>query len=402
MFHRIWNFFRGYVKINIVGFSCERLISQAALERVVFWDIEREGGVTNAKVSLNDLKKLEKIAIKTKTEIKQTGHFGFYVVCLRLKKRLALGIGAAFFVMGLIALTSFVWQVDIQGTNRLKSEEILEFLAQNGFASGTFRHGLAYREIENKLMAHFSDIAWVSVNIRGTKANISIVETTLPPPLVDFSIPANIVAAKDGLLLEMATSAGTPLFKPGDVVRAGDVLVSGRLAIGAPGEEISYEYVRASSEIWARLYYRMNFEIPLVFFEKSFTERTKKVYSIIIGQKEFFLPHTRHNFIYYDTTEDLNPLAFGENYPLPFTFVVTNYKELSRHEKKRNFDSAKALGEEMVHSLIAQQLSDDSKLISKEISFTETIDSVIVEVFVIANERIDRVVEIELTPQIQN
>ena len=394
MFLKLWNFLRGYVRIEIIGFSVERLINQASENGVVFMEAQRVCGNINAVVSNKDFAQLDEIAARTGTVIKLQAHAGLPAIARRFRKRLVLALGGLFFIGALVLLTSFVWRIDIIGADRIDTYRMLEFLAENGFKTGVLRYGIAYRDIENLLITEFDDIAWVSLRIEGTLAQIRLVETIERPEIIDFSVPTDIVAAKDGIIIQMATSRGTPMFRPGDVVRQGDIIVSGRLTIAAEYEEPTYEYVRASAEVWARLYYRMEFEIPLVFFEKSFTGRTQKVYSVSIGENEFTMPHRSHNFIYFDTIVNRRELTFGENYPLPAAQIVTEHHELTRRLHRRTYEEAVAIGEEMVLGRIEEELADDAHIVSKEINFTEAGYMLKVEVFLVTIERIDQIKEL--------
>jgi len=389
MFIKIWNFLLGYVKIDMTGFMVERLINLAAQRGVLFWDVQRAKVAISAKVSRRDYARLLEMAVRTGTKLAATGHIGLPTIFGRFRKRLLLLLGCAAFVIGLVVLTSFIWRIDISGTDRLDADEVLEYLAENGFDIGTFRHGIAYRDVESLLMARFEDIAWVSLVINGTSAHIRLVETIPAPHIVDLSTPTDIVAAKDGIILQMATSLGTPLFVPGDVVRAGEVLVSGRLTIGVEGEPQTHEYVRAQSEIWARLYYEINFDIPLVFYEKTFTGRARGVYSIMVGGRQFTLPHRSHNFIYYQAIESRGQLALGDSYPLPLGHSVVQNYELVRHLHRRTAEEAIAIGEELVAGRIAEELPETAQIVSQEISFVEGDHAVTIEVFLITIERID-------------
>ena len=375
--------------IYMSGFSVERLINRAAASGVVFWDVQRERAAICVKVSRWDYAKLQHIAERTGTKLKVARFVGLPTILARFKKRVVLLLGCVAFVAGLVVLTSFIWRIDVTGTQRLDADEILEYLEQNGFGIGTFRHGIAYRDVESLLMAQFSDIAWVSLVINGTAAHIRLVETIEQPEILDLSTPMDIVAAKDGLIVQMATSLGTPLFVPGDVVRRGEVLVSGRLTIGVEGEAITHEYVRARSEIWARLYYRINFEVPMVFYEKTFTGRARNVYSIIVGGHEFTLPHRRHNFIYYEAITRHGQLSLGANYPLPVGYSTTENFELVRHLHRRTVEEAVALGEEMVLARITEELPEGALIVTQEVSFMEEEHAIIMEVFLITIERID-------------
>jgi len=388
---KLWNFLRGYVKIRMSGFSVERLINTAAASGVIFTDLVRDGVFVDACVSRKDFLRAEEIAARVGATLAAKAHMGLPMLLSRLKKRWVLLLGLGFFVAALMLLTSFIWRIDIVGYSRIDSAALRDVLAQNGFAIGTRRRGIVYRDVESLLMAEFADIAWVGLNITGTRAEIRLIETIQSPEIIDITTPTDIVAAKDGVIISMATSLGTPLFRPGDVVRAGEVLVSGRLAIGVEGEPVTHEYIRAMSEIWARMHYQISFEVPLVFYEKTFTGRVRRVYSIMIGERQFTLPHRRHDFIYYHVGHDNGQLSLGENLPMPLGYTVEIHRELERRLRTRNFDEARLLGAEMVQSRIEEELGQgfDAQIQSKEIEFAEGDFALHVNVFLITVERID-------------
>jgi len=400
MFIKIWNFLWGYVTIEISGFGVERFISSAISKNVIFWDMHRDGGKFVARVTLKDFKRLDEVSQKTGSSVVALNHHGLPPVFASLKKRVFLVFGGAAFVLGLILLTSFIWRIDIEGTQRLDPAEMLVFLEQEGFALGNFRHRIPYREIENLLLLQFDDIAWVSLSVTGTRALISIIETIYQPLEIPPEHPADIVAAKDGIIVYMATSAGQPQFRPGDVVAAGDVIVSGQLVLGSAEEgNLSFAYTVASSEVWARVYYRMNFDIPLTYFEKSFTGEVQTRYSIHIGSWSFDFPMTfgaNHDFIYYEETARNHQMSFGQNYPLPLGRITTRAYELTRHLRSRSAEAAQALAEEFAIRLIAEEIGEDVEILEKQISFTQGERELTAEVFLVTIERIDESVELRV------
>jgi similar to stage IV sporulation protein len=405
LFIKLWNFLWGYVKIEISGFSVERFINRAAALGLVFWDLQRlRGGKFAARLSRADFKRITVLSEKTGSIINVLSFHGLPYLLLRLRKRLFLVVGALVFIAGLITLTSFIWRIDIEGTDRIDPAEILSFLEQNDFAAGRFRHGLAYRDIENLLYLEFNDIAWVSFSVVGTRAVIRIIETIEGDFAQDNGEIADIVAAKDGIIVYMATSAGKPLFRPGDVVAAGEVIVAGRLDVGTAEEgNLSHKYVRAEAAVWARVYYRMDFEIPLTYYERTFTGQSSWVYSIIIGSREMSLPlnfgagrfNTGHDFRYYETVEIRRQASLGADYPLPLVHIRQTTYELTRHLRSRSIEQAEHLAIEFATRRINEEIGPDVDILTKEITFTEGERSLLAEVFLITIERIDKVQEIQ-------
>jgi similar to stage IV sporulation protein len=396
---KLWNFFCGYVKIELSGFSVERFVNRALAEGLAFWDFSRVGGKFLGYLSLGDYRASLALAERTGSVIKVLGFYGLPAWINRFKKRLFLVVGGFAFLAGLIVLTSFIWRIDIVGASRVSETEILEFLDENGFSLGRFRYGIAYRDIEALLLLEFEDLAWASLSVTGTRALINVQETielTQEPLKEGF---ADIVAAKDGIIVYMATASGFPLYVPGDVVAAGEVVVAGRIEAGSPEEgNLTYSYVRAESEIWARVYYRMDFDIPLTYFEKSFTGEVRRGYTIEIGKREWKLPFelgSNDDFIYYETVYDRKGLALGKNYPLPVAWVRTSDYELVRILCGRSVEEARFIGEELALRRIAEEIGEDAEIVDKQIIFADGEKSVAVSVLLIVIERIDKVRELD-------
>ncbi|MCL2353509.1 MAG: sporulation protein YqfD [Defluviitaleaceae bacterium] len=392
MLLKIWYFLIGYVKIEIKGFSVERFISQSVKDGLILRDIKRDGGKFFAAMSLPVYKQAQIISQKTGTSLEVLRVGGLPRIASILKKRLFLVGGVVAFIAGLVFLTSFIWRVDISGTDRLDNSDIINFLEENGFGIGHSRRGVSYRDIENMLLLEFEDIAFVSLIIKGTAATFEIIETILPPDEIPFDQYVDIVSTKDAVVVYMAVGAGQPMFVPGDVVKAGEAIVTGTVAIGSAEEgNLSKMYVRADAQVWGRVYYAINFNIPLTYYEKSFTGDRVSVYNIAIGQSLWRLPFGRNmDFIYYETIENIGQLRLGQNYPMPFGHVTTRIYELERNLKSRSLEQAQHLAYEIITRRIDEEIGQDADILDKQISFTSGENALEVSVFLITIERIDQ------------
>ena len=66
----VWNSLRGYVVIEVSGFSVERFINLATHRGVYIWDVCFEDGAAQMKVSAKAFRLLRYCAKKTKCKIK--------------------------------------------------------------------------------------------------------------------------------------------------------------------------------------------------------------------------------------------------------------------------------------------------------------------------------------------
>ena len=117
----------------------------------------------------------------------------------------------------------------IRGQNTLRA--ILKFLSENNIKAGIKKKNIDGSKIEEEIRLAYEDIGWVSAEVKGTRLIIRIRETNMPTPVIRTTAPSHIVATKDAVIKEIITRSGTPMVKPGDVVRKGDILVSGIIEV---------------------------------------------------------------------------------------------------------------------------------------------------------------------------
>ena len=127
--------------------------------------------------------------------------------------------------VALFTLSKFVWNIEIQGLNRIPEEEIRAELAECGLNIGALKSKIENREIINKIRLKRDDIAWMSIDLNGTNAIIKIVENTEKPEILDKNDYCNIVANKSGVITKINARTGTPVVKIGDVVTKDTILV---------------------------------------------------------------------------------------------------------------------------------------------------------------------------------
>ncbi|MBQ7390436.1 MAG: sporulation protein YqfD [Clostridia bacterium] len=150
---------------------------------------------------------------------------GFFI---RGRKRYGL-IFALILICVIYFLSSgLVWDVRVSGNETLSDQSIIDSLEQVGLGVGTSWRETDNSAIENELLMARNDIAWVSVVRRGTVAYVRIIETeNVTYEQVPVPSYSNVIADRDGVIEEITVKSGVAAVKVGDVVREGDVLISG-------------------------------------------------------------------------------------------------------------------------------------------------------------------------------
>jgi len=320
----IWNFLRGYVMIEVVGFSIERFLNMAAHRDIYIWNIERQGHKIDMNVSVKGYKMLKLCARKTGCKIKIKRKIGLPFITYHYRKRKMLPIGIFLFIILIYTMASFVWLVEVAGNEKITSQEIVEQLAENGYAIGGLKCKMNLRGAEKVLMGYFPGILWTGIYFEGTKLMVEVTETVPEPLMVDHSSPANIVAKSDAVILDIITRKGTPLVKQGDTVRKGDVLVKGAVPIG---EEEEIIYVHASADIMAKTYYVIKTELPIKKIYKDYTKGFEKSYTFRLLDKTLNIYKPKVKFTYWDYVIKSKQLQITSKFVLPFYWIEEQYIE---------------------------------------------------------------------------
>ncbi len=365
MFLALWYYLRGYVMIKAKGFSAERFMNMAAYRGVYLWDIAQDGAGMTMNAPCGSLPLLQTCAEKTGCTLQVIRWGGLPASLRRFRGRQALAAGMLLFAAGLYALSSFIWVVNVEGNERLSTEEILDACRDMGLHPGSWKKGLDLHAVTNTLLENFPDISWASISLKGTDATIRLAETIEKAEIVDKATPCDIVAAQDGVILKITAERGTPLVSEGDVVKKGDVLISSEVIIGLEGEEQHPEYVAAEGAVTARVWLRLAEDAPFAYEEIVYDGEVQEHHSLWE-----------------------RPLALGD-FELPLKWKKESWHSFSRVQKTRTPEEAKALLEENLRKKTENVLSAYGTIEDIEIHYTEYADSIHAEAEVSLTERIE-------------
>lgn len=153
---------------------------------------------------------------------------GLPSLLLGLRSRIPQLVAVILSIFLVIFLSRTVWDVRIEGAEAISTEAVEQRLAEAGLSVGRMWNKIDAERVETALLDSAPELAWVQINRRGTVAEVIIRERARgeeqPPPPYAAS---NIVASADGVIEEITVKRGTACVKVGDVVKAGDILISG-------------------------------------------------------------------------------------------------------------------------------------------------------------------------------
>ena len=368
----LWNYLRGYVILEVRGASAVRFINLAVRNGIYVWDVQESDAAEAAlrlKVSVRAFWELRPYARKAGCKLRIVGRTGFPFVMRRYRKRRFLAIGALGFLLGLYVLSLFVWQIHIVGASRLSPMDIAQVVSGLGLRPGVLRLRAPKDEIEAQLLSRFEDIAWVNIDIRGTRATINLIETLPRQVVVDRNSPSDIVASHDGLIVNMVTHSGTPNARIDDVVRQGDVLVSSEVVVRDDEQGRIVRHVHSQAQIIARRYHHIGLSVPYTYVLRNFTGNEHPSYDIIILGRSFRLPLPTHGFSLYEQNTSLRVLSLGPDHPLPITLASHSFREIIETTHQRTQEEAIHLAEMMIRHHIYTHIPTHADIMDTNINF---------------------------------
>ena len=243
--------FRGYLKINIIGYSPERFLNICKNKNIRVWELKSTNDFYSMYVYLADFKMLKPLCKKTGCKVRIAEKKGLPFVVSSMNKRKSFVFGFLLSVAILFITSMFVWEIKLAGNQKLTYDVIRSYLTDNNINIGTALNKINCKNLASDIRKEFEDIVWVSVSVEGTNLMIEIRENTDSVCAKESdATPMDIIAKYDGIITDIVTRNGIPMVKKGDTVQKGDILVSGCIPIMNDNKEVvGYRYVKADADI---------------------------------------------------------------------------------------------------------------------------------------------------------
>ena len=282
---KLINLILGYVELEAVGAFPERLLNLCAQNRLQFWRLcwIDETGFT-FRVALRDRKRLEELAGRCGCELTERGRRGGAVVAQGIvRQRWGFLVGLAVCLLAVSWLSRFLLVIEVSGNEKVPTAVILSQLQRVGVRPGAYGPAIAQREAANEALLGLPELSYMAINIYGTRAEIIVREAEKMPELLDENVPADVIAASDGIIEDIHVETGRAMFVDGDIVARGEVLISGTLdlrePVGSP-VDLGYLVVHAAGDVTARTWHTLEETLPLAAQVKEYTGEERREYSL--------------------------------------------------------------------------------------------------------------------------
>ena len=269
------------VSFRMEGLSLERLMNLASEQNIMLQNLTRDGlKAVEGVCGESDYKKLSELAEQRGWKLTRLRHKRLSAIRIWMKRRIAVAVGIVLCVALAAVSLQFIWRIDILDAGPYESEVRL-YLKEQNIAPGIWKRDVSLADLVRDLEWRMPKVAWVQAYYRGAALVIRCVLGVPPPGVETEGGPGDVVAQRDGILVSLLPLAGTPMCKPGDMVRAGQVLISG-WERGAGEEKIP---VKARGLAMARGWVGAKVRIPI---DEVHSESTGRVAVSQVVQTPYF------------------------------------------------------------------------------------------------------------------
>lgn len=330
------------------GYKCFKVKREDAPELMnicmrfgyVYRESHFEEGALFFKVSLAVSGRLKKKCEERQIELILVREYGIPAILSRYRHRYGVAAGILLFAAIIFFSGRVVWDIRVNGNDKLSEAQVISELRACGFSIGQVRSRVDTGALENRVMIYSEDIAWISVNIVGTVAEVEIREREVGEESEEYAA-SNIVAARDGEIERFEDTRGNIILNIGERVREGELIISGLYDSQTQG----IRYTNARGRVYARTERQIDIEIPLKYDKKVYTGRVFTEKYLVFFEKEIkFYGNSGNSYPSCDTidmVEYLDILSGGE---LPVGIRTVKYIEYEYKAAQRTEEQAAELG----------------------------------------------------------
>jgi similar to stage IV sporulation protein len=380
VFEKLMAFLRGRIYFVARGDQLTDFINEVLQDRIVLFQAQRSEKGLRAQVSLKDFFRLRRAARKSRSKIRIIAKYGWPFIAIRWRRRKGLLVGLLFIAIALICLSQMILSVSVSGNKVLSSQTILEKAASQGLRCWVWQREIDPNKIAAVLQEQIPDAAWIGIERTGTHVQITVVEKIHPKFL---SETGNLVAGKPGLVQEVIVIQGQPQIHEGEIVRAGQLLISQEPVLNGTTTENNSPQTAAKGFVRGRVWYSGEAIVPLIEDKVEESGRVAIGRGIKIGSRVIMITKPNSPFSLVNEEAEGIPLLSWRNWRFPVELISIRYKELSRSHIEHSPSEARKLAENLALTEVYKKIPEGIKVIEevvREMPHTDGQEKVRVEV----------------------
>ena len=262
--NKLFWYLRGFWIVEITGATPGWILNRLTRKRIPFWGVTWLDDFTlRLSVFPRDLPAVRQAADAAMCDMRDASMMGAKQALRGVFHRPVLIVMLVLAVLTVVVTPQFLLFYEVSGNETVPDELILRTLEDLGVGFGMHGPKIRPKWIKDHVLNRLPQLQWITVTQNGCMARVVVRERPETPQTLERRGFANVIATRTGLITEQSILAGQAVKKPGDLVLAGEMLVSGLVDL-----EQRYTLEYAQAEIFARTWRTKVAATPEIYGEK--------------------------------------------------------------------------------------------------------------------------------------
>ncbi len=349
----------GQVRIQVRGAAIEKFLNRCMRDGIALHDTQHvDLDELHTTISIYDFRRLRTSVRRIGCRVHILHRHGTPFLVRRLRRRYVLLAGTLLIGMLFLALTQFVWVVQITAQPGISTYELRESLRRAGAYAGVPICRVDETAIRDEVRSQMTEtIDYLTVSRTGNLIFVEAFGGKARPQMQDDKAETGIVAVRDGQIVEMQVLGGYALVQKGDIVTQGQKLVT---AATPPTTEQGIGHIgHGQARILAETRHILTAVQPLTRQQKHYTGKRCVQFALVLGEKRFNLycgsSAAGKACDKYIRTQRLK---IGENTVFPVVLVRQEYRYYNTKPQATPQDTLQKNMEQSLQNRIQKQMQN--------------------------------------------
>ena len=322
-------FFLGTVQLRVTGASPEQCLRRLTNQRIAFRFLGKPDAFSaEIEVLRRDVPRAERQLLRGGCECEITQTRGAPSIFGGLRRRPVLLILLTLAVISAIVVPKFVFFYSVSGNETVPDAQILRELQELGVGFGTYGPSIRPQELKNQMLLRIPKLQWLTVQQSGMCARVVVRERPEKEPVLDRRTPANVIAARSGVITRVSAEAGFCLCSPGQAVKGGELLVSAYTDFG-----YKTQVTAARAEIYAQTVRMADCILPAAQQVKDTRAETRSTVSLWVGRRRIRLFGRDADGDFCEKQTERRTLTLPGGFSLPLGIEITRICEYDTRDE---------------------------------------------------------------------
>lgn len=220
-----------FVRYEIKGLNLNKLINHLQKRKIKIYKVKKLAtNKLNLSIKAEDNEKFFAIIAPLCYTINKIGEYGKYLPFINLLKNVGVFLGCLVFLAFSFISNDFIFSVDYKGNGKIYSQQVTEFLQNNGVIKNTRFSSVNLKNLSKKILANFSNLSFVECQKVGNRLSINLILAEEKVSTINNNL-TELKSNVNGVVEKIVVYRGNCLVNVGDKVNEGDVLVNGEIMV---------------------------------------------------------------------------------------------------------------------------------------------------------------------------